>query len=176
VARRWHASVNSRLTSPDRSGELPGQSGNPTVGRNTAERIAGRPAAGDRAANPGACGLAPARLRASGRQSILDLQVFSAWSPCFVSCMSAKIFLDSPSEMLYIGEIVWELLRPPAPAARVFRIAAPPRDVKRYCFSSPAVCDDHARDRRETPYALALCRAPPQSGAGARYRAHPNRA
>jgi hypothetical protein len=40
--------------------------------------------------------------------------------------MSAKIFLDSPSEMLYIGEIVWELLRPPAPAVRVFRFAAPP--------------------------------------------------
>jgi hypothetical protein len=56
----------------------------------------------------------------------LILQVFSAWSPGFVSCMSAKIFLDSPSEMLYIGEIVWELLRPPAPAARVFRFAAPP--------------------------------------------------
>jgi hypothetical protein len=43
-----------------------------------------------------------------------------------LGALSAKIFLDSPSEMLYIVGIVRELLRPPAPAARVFRFAAAP--------------------------------------------------
>jgi hypothetical protein len=48
--------------------------------------------------------------------------------------------------------------------------------LKRCCFSSLAVCADHARDRRETPYALALCRAPLRSGAIPRYRVHPDMA
>jgi hypothetical protein len=51
------------------------------------------------------------------------------------------------------------------------------RDAQeRCCFSSLAVCADHARDRRETPYALALCRVPLRSGAIARYRVHPDMA
>jgi hypothetical protein len=45
---------------------------------------------------------------------------------------------------------------------------------KPYCFSS-AVCDDHARDTRETPFALVLFRPPRQYGAIACYRFHRGR-